>query len=110
MVEVGDPEQQGEVVPLSGHVLDRVPQQTGDRHRPDAARDRRDGAGDLDRLLEIDVADQSGLAGSPLGEPKLPSFVSPASYPAVPRWARSPPTEDRWTIDPPPVSIMCRAV
>ena len=39
-----------------------VDQQARDRHRADAARHRRDRAGDLQRLGEGDVADQAGLA------------------------------------------------
>lgn len=35
----------------------RVGQQTGDGHRPDAARDRGDRTGDLHRLVERDIAD-----------------------------------------------------
>ena len=42
--------------------LERVPQQAGDRHRPDAARYRRDRAGHLRGLLEGHVADEAALA------------------------------------------------
>src|SRR5579883_1236923 len=40
----------------------RVAQETGNRHRPDAARHRRDRAGDAQRFGEGDIADEAALA------------------------------------------------
>ena len=42
--------------------FERVREQHRDRHRPDAAGDGRDGAGDLPRFVERDVADELRLA------------------------------------------------
>src|SRR5690349_15216786 len=42
---------------------ERVAQETSDRHRADAARHRRDGAGDPERLGVSDIADEAALAG-----------------------------------------------
>ena len=45
-----------ELAGLCARGQQRVAQQAGDRHRPDAAGDRRDRAGDLADLVEVDVA------------------------------------------------------
>ena len=56
--------------------VDGVRQEHRDRHRPDAARHRRDGAGDLRHRAEVDVADQ--IARRAAGSPRRPPRRRPA--------------------------------